>query len=52
MPLDPKERQPSEAQAPKKRPYSAPKLVELGKVKDLTAGAKGSGGDLVRKAKT
>jgi hypothetical protein len=33
---------------PKKR-YTPPKLVELGKVSDLTAGVKGSGGDIIRK---
>jgi hypothetical protein len=34
-----------------KRPYAAPKLVEIGKVRDLTAGISGSGGDVTRKRK-
>ena len=51
MSLEEKDAEPT-SHHPRKRPYHAPILVELGRVAELTAGIKGSGGDLIRKAKS
>ncbi len=42
---------PAEQETPKKRPYVAPRLVELGKVRDLTAagGASSTDGGFTRR---